>query len=63
MLAWLAACGGPAAIADFERSWFYSDSASDLPLLQAVTDPVAVRPDARLRDHAMQHGWTILDAA
>ena len=61
--AWLAAHGGPAEIADFERSWFYSDSASDLPLLQAVTDPVAVRPDARLRAHAMQHGWTILDAA
>lgn len=59
--AWLAAAPGPDTIAAFERSWFYSDSASDLPLLQAVTDPVAVRPDARLRDHARRHGWPILD--
>ena len=48
---------------NFERSWFYSDSASDLPLLAAVTDPVAVRPDARLREHALRSGWTIVDEA
>lgn len=46
----------------FERSWFYSDSASDLPLLEAVTDPVAVRPDARLRVQALARGWSILEA-
>jgi HAD superfamily hydrolase (TIGR01490 family) len=51
----------PAGLADFERSWFYSDSASDLPLLQAVSDPVAVRPDARLLAHAQRAGWRILD--
>jgi phosphoserine phosphatase len=48
---------------EFEASWFYSDSVSDLPLLNAVTHPVAVRPDARLRDHAASMGWQILDAA
>ncbi len=47
-------------IASFERSWFYSDSISDLPLLNAVTDPVAVRPDARLRVHAERSGWLVL---
>ncbi len=46
----------------FERSWFYSDSASDLPLLCAVSHAVAVRPDARLRAHAQQAGWPVLDA-
>src|SRR5436190_1547831 len=34
---WLAAAG--LHLQAFERSWFYSDSAGDLPLLQAVTDP------------------------
>ena len=48
-------------LGDFERSWFYSDSASDLPLLEAVSDPVAVRPDERLRARARQHGWMLID--
>jgi HAD superfamily hydrolase (TIGR01490 family) len=60
---WLAqlAPGGAVELDAFERSWFYSDSASDLPLLSAVSDPVAVRPDARLREHALRAGWPILD--
>ena len=48
-------------LARFSRSWFYSDSASDLPLLCAVSDPVAVAPDARLRAHALAAGWPIID--
>ena len=43
------------------RSWFYSDSASDLPLLEAVSDPVAVAPDPRLRAHALKAGWPVLE--
>lgn len=54
---WLA----PRALADFAASCFYSDSASDLPLLAAVSEPVAVRPDARLRAHALAAGWKVLD--
>lgn len=54
---------GASGLADFEQSWFYSDSTSDLPLLSAVSNPVAVRPDARLRQHAMQAGWPIFDPA
>lgn len=42
-------------------STFYSDSHNDLPLLQAVHYPVAVNPDAVLRQHACQAGWPILD--
>jgi HAD superfamily hydrolase (TIGR01490 family) len=44
---------------DVERSWFYSDSVNDLPLLQAVTDPVAVDPDPPLRAHAAASGWPV----
>lgn len=59
---WLAALPLPTrALAEFEASWFYSDSASDLPLLEAVTQPVAVRPDARLRTHALKAGWRVID--
>ena len=60
---WLAQHGpdGLAELAAFERSWFYSDSTSDLPLLMAVSDPVAVRPDAMLRQHALAAGWRILE--
>jgi HAD superfamily hydrolase (TIGR01490 family) len=56
--AWLATRGQ--SFASFERSWFYSDSMNDLPLLTRVTDPVAVDPDDRLRAHAEQAGWPIL---
>jgi HAD superfamily hydrolase (TIGR01490 family) len=56
---WLARRGS--SLAAHERSWFYSDSASDLPLLLAVTDPVAVHPDPALRAHAQRSGWPILE--
>ena len=46
---------------NFERSWFYSDSLNDLPLLLCVTDPVVVDPDATLRAHAENAGWPILN--
>lgn len=45
---------------NFERSWFYSDSLNDLPLLSRVTDPVAVDPDSTLRAHAEKGQWAIL---
>ena len=62
---WLAqqAPSGRGEIGAFERSWFYSDSANDLPLLNAVSDPVAVRPDERLREHALRSGWRIVEPA
>lgn len=49
--------------ATFTQSWFYSDSVSDLPLLRAVSNPVAVRPDDQLRAYALRAGWQILDRA
>ncbi len=44
----------------FERSWFYSDSHNDLPLMSKVTDPVAVDPDDTLRRHAVEQGWPVI---
>ncbi|WP_186140565.1 HAD family hydrolase [Burkholderia gladioli] len=57
--AWLASLGK--TLADFERSYFYSDSHNDIPLLAKVTDPVATNPDDTLRTHAREQGWRILD--
>ena len=45
---------------NFQRSWFYSDSHNDLPLLLRVTDPVVVDPDATLRAYAENAGWPTL---
>ena len=42
------------------HSTFYSDSVNDLPLLQAVTEPVAVDADAQLAAIARQRGWRSL---
>lgn len=55
---WLAAQGR--VLADFAQSWFYSDSHNDLPLLEAVTHPVAVDADTVLASHASTRGWPIL---
>jgi len=41
----------------------YSDSATDLPLLQAVGHPHAVNPDRALRRVALQRGWPVLKFA
>lgn len=45
---------------DLEGSSFYSDSHNDLPLLKLVDNPVAVDPDAILRDTAVEAGWPII---
>ena len=39
---------------------FYSASINDLPLLEQAQTPVAVNPDARLRQLATDRGWRIL---
>jgi HAD superfamily hydrolase (TIGR01490 family) len=42
-----------------EEATFYTDSCTDLPLLERVAEPVCVNPDVRLRRIAMQHRWRI----
>jgi HAD superfamily hydrolase (TIGR01490 family) len=44
----------------FGETWFYSDSLNDLPLLAKVKHPVAVDPDATLREHAEMQGWAVI---
>ena len=45
---------------EFEKSYFYSDSQNDIPLLSLVSHPVATNPNALLQAHADQHGWQTL---
>ena len=56
--AWLESRGR--AFPSFQRSWFYSDSRNDIPLLSRVTDPVAVNPDPTLAALAAELGWQVL---
>ncbi len=43
------------------RSYFYSDSMNDLPLLEEVSNPIATNPDDRLRHEAHKRNWPILE--
>jgi hypothetical protein len=45
---------------DLARSYAYSDSATDLPMLRAVGTAVAVNPDRELARAARDEGWEIL---
>ena len=42
---------------DLDASYAYSDSLSDLPMLRAVGNPVAVNPDPPLAEIAREEGW------
>lgn len=44
---------------DLEASYAYSDSITDLPMLEAVGHPVVVNPDAALRAIAEKRAWPI----
>ncbi|MFI6093259.1 HAD family hydrolase [Streptomyces sp. NPDC051218] len=46
---------------DLGRCHAYSDSATDLPMLESVGHPHAVNPDRALRREALARGWPILD--
>jgi HAD superfamily hydrolase (TIGR01490 family) len=46
---------------DLTGSFAYTDSITDLPLLSAVGNPVAVNPDRELRKAAEERGWPIRD--
>jgi HAD superfamily hydrolase (TIGR01490 family) len=45
---------------DLSKSYAYSDSATDLPMLEAVGHPVAVNPDRELARVAQERGWEVL---
>ena len=55
---WLGGLG--VAFKSFASSTFYSDSHNDLPLLERVTEPVAVDPDPQLERYAREQRWQVL---
>jgi phosphoserine phosphatase len=48
---------------DLAESFAYTDSVTDLPMLEAVGHPTAVNPDAELRRISGERGWPIVDFA
>ena len=44
---------------DLDSSLFYTDSYSDLPMLERVGHGVVVNPDPRLKRAAKQRGWPV----
>ena len=46
---------------DLAESYAYSDSFTDLPMLETVAHPVAVNPDKPLRAEAKRREWPVLD--
>jgi HAD superfamily hydrolase (TIGR01490 family) len=46
---------------DLSESFAYSDSISDIPMLECVGHPVAVNPDRDLRKVAAERGWQVRD--
>jgi len=64
------ACAGPGKVVhaerfaaargiDLSRSYFYTDSYSDLPMLERVGHPRVINPDPRLRRRARIRGWEV----
>lgn len=45
---------------DLARSYFYTDSITDLPVLERVGEPRVVNPDPRLRRVALRRGWPVI---
>ncbi len=48
---------------DLEECYAYTDSITDLPMLEAVGHPTAVNPDSSLRAIAEERDWPIQDFA
>jgi len=46
---------------DLKDCYFYTDSMSDVKLLENVGYPVCVNPDSRLKKHAAERGWPTVD--
>ena len=42
------------------EAWYYGDSISDLPALEAVGKAVCINPDKKLKKTAVERDWKIL---
>ncbi len=54
------ACASEAGVS-LSACSFYTDSYSDLPVLEVVGRPVVVHPDRRLHREALRRGWPVVD--
>lgn len=45
---------------ELEKTFFYSDSMNDIPLLEKVSNPVAANPDEILEKKAIKENWPII---
>lgn len=45
---------------DLDRSYFYTDSVTDMPVLELVGHPRVVQPDRLLRREAGRRGWHVV---
>ncbi|MEL7021999.1 MAG: 1-acylglycerol-3-phosphate O-acyltransferase, partial [Bacteroidota bacterium] len=45
---------------DLQKSYFYTDSDEDMPLLEIVGNPRPVNPNTKLSAIAFQNGWSIM---
>ncbi|WP_230660006.1 HAD family hydrolase [Psychrobacter sp. I-STPA10] len=48
---------------NFSKTYAYSDSKNDLPLLEWADVPVCISPDDTLHAHALAHHWAVEDWA
>ena len=46
---------------DLDASYAFSDSMSDMPMLERVGHPVVVNPDGKMREEAVRRGWPVID--
>jgi HAD superfamily hydrolase (TIGR01490 family) len=46
---------------DLDKSFAYTDSFTDMPMLEIVGNPVAVNPEKELREAATERGWSVLE--
>jgi len=46
---------------DLDASYAFSDSMSDMPMLERVGYPVVVNPDGKMRQEAVRRGWPVID--
>ena len=47
------------AAIDLAKSWFYTDSITDVPVMDIVGHPVATNPDFLLYREAVRRSWPV----
>lgn len=49
------------SLSSFKKTFFYSDSFNDIPLLKIVNNPVATNPDKKLKKYAVKNNWRVIN--